>query len=464
MPADPRLQTQGDLVRSFIERFTAYQAIITYFGTNSVINALAVAIAGLAANGPRLLRSLIQRFTLLGAAGDDLSAVMEEMGVTRDAARRGRVLVVMQPHAVNVLDITVNGLVHDIEVDDATEFEAGDSIRVVNGDGTETEVAEVDVIGSVGAGANGGTVITTVAALTGTYDPANEDVDLLLRYVVPRDTLLRTSVGVQYQTLDSVTVGDRNPVLNGESDALSLSDKVWAECTTAGARGAIGPLTITGFVVAVPKVKRILNPERAAGAVDEESDFDGKYRASHHASLQAVDTAAWALAHLQVIAPNTLRVVPTTATTMQEMRFLVLAKTAAPLTTQEKEQAIVYLEARSRSLLSVTLDDVTLTAVELDVTATILEGYDDEEVWRDLAKRAADFLDFRTWTEAETVDDADLLALANDTPGIGNIDTLTFAPAADVTVATGSFPYLTRVTLRNATTGDIRGADLAQEF
>lgn len=464
MPADPRVQTRGDLFRSYVERFTAYQPEVTYFGTNSVANALGTSIVGLAANGPRLLRALIRRFTLLGAAGDDLSAVMEEMGVTRRAAARGRVLVVMQPHGANVLDITVNGSVHDIEVDDATEFDAGDSIRVVNGDGTETEVAEVDVIGTAGAGANGGTVITTVAALTGTYDPANEDVDLLLRYVVPRDTLLRTSVGVQYQTLDSVTVGDRNPVLNGESDALSLSDKVWAECTTAGARGAIGPLTITGFVVAVPKVRRILNPERAVGAVDEESDFDGKYRAAHHASLQAVDTAAWALAELQVITPNVLRVVPTTATTLQEMRFLVLARNAAPLTTAEKEQAVAYMEARARSLLSVTIDDVTLTAVELDVTATILEGYSDEEVWRDLATRAATFLDFRTWAEAETVDDADLLALANETAGIGNIDTLTFLPSADVTVATGSFPYLARVTLRNATTGAVRGANLAQEF
>ena len=464
MPADPRLQTQGDLVRSFIERFMAYQDQITYAGTNSVTYALATGVAGLAANGPRLLRSLVRRFTLLGATRQDLTEVMLEMGVTRGGPARGRVLVVMQPHAVNVLDITVNGSVHDIEVDDAAEFDAGDSIRVVNGDGTETEVAEVDSIGSAGAGANGGTVITTVAALTGTYDPAADDVDLLLRYVVPRDTLLRTSAGVQYQTIDSVTVGDRNPVLNGESDALGLSDKVWAECTTAGARGAIGPLSVTGFVVAVPKVKRILNPERAVGAADEESDFDGRYRASHHASIQATDTAAWALARLQEIAPNTLRVVPTTATSLQQMRFLVLTRSAGPLTSTEKEQAIAYMEARARSLLDVVLDDVTLTAVELDVTATLVEDYSLEEVWRELATRASAFLDFRTWTEAETVDDADLLSLANETPGIGNIDTLTFQPSADVVVATGSFPYLARVTLRDAATGEYRGADLDQEF
>ncbi len=461
---DPRLQTRADAEQDIVRRFVAYQDLVTYFGSNSVARAIFRGISGLAANGPRLLRALIRRSSLLQATGSDLVAVLEERGTPQRGALRASVLLVLQPHATVVLDITTGGGSSDIEVEDATNFEAGDSLRLVSADGATTETMTIDTVGTVDAGPNGGTVITTTAAAVHTYAPTTERVVCLLRYTVPAETLVRTLAGVTFQTLSAVTVGDRNPVLAGESTALALCDKVWAECTVKGAKGNIDVLQVSDFASALPKVKRVLNPERGIGGEDVEPDYEAKYRSAHYPSVQAIETNAWFLARAQELNEDVLRTVPTRTPSLRGMRVRVLTRSGGALSTSAKLALQTGLDARLRSSLSSEIVDVTMTAVEVDVTATLSSGASIDDAFVELCSNLAAFLDFRTWEWGRVVDDADLLSITNATAEIDNVDTTTFEPSGDVSVGLESLPYLARVTLRDSATGNVRGADLTQDY
>lgn len=456
--------TRREHVTAFIRRFVTYQPVITYFGGNSIGLALGEAAGALGEYATGMARGLRRRFTLLGAQGTDLTEVLDEHGAPRLGSSRSRVLLVFRPWSFNVLDIVPNGLVHDVEVDAAGPTEVGDTMRLRSGDGATTEVFTVDAIGAAGAGPNGGTVITTAAALVGTYSPSTDDVDALLRYVVSAGTNVASTQGPRFATLDAVTVGDANPVLDGESTATSLADKAWAECTTRGVSGNVAPLTITAFVTAAPKVRAVLNPERAAGGADMESDADARRRAAYLPSLASQETTAWALALAQRGNTNVLRIVPLPTTRLRTLSFRAITRACTPLSTNERTALAAYIQRFVRSQMIVEITDVPLIAVEVTATITLDTGYTLEQVWRAAASALARHLDLRRWQFDVDVDDADLLRIVDGTTGVLDTDATTFQPANNVAVGMYELPYFTRLVLTDAATGNTMGADLAPTF
>lgn len=455
------LQTQPELEQDFITRLIAYTASISWFGRTGIARAIAYATSWMAYNAHRLYAQALARRTLRASAGDDLALVAAEYGAEKnELGTRSKILVVVVPVTATVT--AVNGPKTHIEVDDSTTFAATQSIRIRDGDGSTTDVRTISSI-SVGTGPNGGDELV-VTALTGTYTPASDDVQVTIRHTVIQGTTVTTSAGVSFQTLEELVTGDANPVLNGENTALALADKVWCEATITGEVGNIDPDTVEDFSPAIAEIISITNPSPGSGGTSEESDPELKYRAAHTSSQANQETLAWLESILQASSWNVLRAVPSSSGKVGVMGAKVLHRNGGTFSTTDLAAMADYVEQRVRSHLTVELDNVTLTAVQIEATITKDGNATLREIGVAAAADLATFLDLRTWAAGQDPDNADLLDIINDTVGVATVETTSFLPATNPSVPDDSYPVLASLALLDAETGETFNATLAVSF
>jgi uncharacterized phage protein gp47/JayE len=458
------LKDRKQLTEEWIQRFLSYTDEITWFGANSVMRAWAVATAILVEAVYQLFVALIRRFTLSNAAGDDLTALAAEHGVSRLGPGRSKALVIVTCQNTTVSTITIGGGSTGgdlIEVADCTFLLVGDSIRIRSQDGSVTDARTIIAI-VPGAGTVGELDVNT---LTGTYAPGSETVRVLIRVQVPAGTALTSSAGVAFETLTAVTTGDANPVFAGEAVELALADKTWSESVTTGLASNVDARAINSITAGpIRGVTALYNPEAATGGADEESDFALRYRAMHGPTAFNQETAVWMEALATQANPDVLRLIRDGATAPSTLSGLVLRRNGGTFSASELAAIETYMEARARSGLGVLLGNVTLTAVEVEATITLDPDYTLEEVHRAASSALASMLDFRKWEWGTDVDEADLVTIVNETAGVASLETSSFLPAANVAVGALSLPVLARLSLRDSDTGDTINADLAVGF
>jgi hypothetical protein len=460
--ADP--QTTAELTADFVRRVITYTDEITLFSENSVGGALAKASAEQTAMGQTNYRALLRRQSLLGAQGDAAVRVAEEYGVPRLGPQRAQVLVIVRPWTTTVTAITDGKL----EVDDSSHFEAGDSARIVSFDGETTELLTVHAV-TTGTGPNGGDELD-VGLVVGSYTPDDDTpVTLLLRQVLAEGTVFTSSAGVTFESLDSLSVGDSNPVLAGESEALGLADKVWCEASTAGAAGNIEALTVTGLQDPNDKIRSVLNPSRGFGGADEEPEFSMKYRAAHAPQRGAIETPAFLENLARRGNTKVLRAFQEDSGEISTLAVRVIKRAGGGLGSAELEALGRFMSDRLRSENTVLCRNVVLTAVEVIATVDLDPGKDTRkkrltDAWRRAADSLATYLDYQKWPAGLEVDEAELLTIVRTTRGIAGLTTSSFQPQENVPVDVASVPTLARFVLIDATNGYTVGADLSVTF
>lgn len=457
------LLTEADLSADFVRRMTTYQSDVTYFGENSVGYALAKSVAGQTALTQAQYRSTLRRRTLFGAAGDDLTQAALEMGTRRLGATRARVLVVLRPWWLAVTAVTAGKI--EVATGTATRFEVGDTLRIRNGDGSTTEVATIYAV-TTGTGPNGGDEID-VGSLLGGYDPTVESVVILLRRTLAAGTVFRSTTGVSFESIDEVTIGDLNPLLNGESASLALSDKVWCEAQTAGTAGNVEAGTVTALQVPDTKVKAMTNPERGRGGLDQDDDSTLKYRAAQSGQLAAVETEASIESLAQLGNSEVLRAFIEDGATIGSVTVSAMTRNLAGLGPDARAALSLFVSSRMRSNLTVEIVNTTLTAVEVEADVSLTPGTASPSdrlraAWAAASDALAAYLDPRTWPEGQSVDEAQLLSIVRRTAGISSLQTSSFLPAAEVAVT--RVPVLVSLRLRDTATGNVIDTNLTVEF
>lgn len=458
----PPLKTRRELVADAVRRIITYTDEIAWFGSNSTVGALAQAIGGQASLTYRLYKGVLRRFSLRAATGDWLDVVAAERGADRLDAQRARVLVVFRPVTATVSAIDETGPTVEIDVDDATGIEAGDSVRIINEDGSLTERLTVSAV-TEGGGASGADLLE-VPSLANTYTPSTETVSILLRHRIEAETELTTEAGVGLQIKQAVTIGDLNPLLAGEGTALALLDKAWAEATIAGASGNIDPQSITGFVIPDAKVASVQNPERGFGGADEESDEDLRFRAAHRPARRSQTTEAWAEALARESQRRALRMRQEPADEVSTMQFRILARNGGPLTEKQRRAVENYIEARTRAYMGIRVLNVELTSVEVEAQVKLDPDVTLRQAWIDAASRISDYIDYRRWEWGDDVSALELRRRLELATGIESVVVGSFLPAADVEVADTSLPAFVRLSLEDVDTGRTINGTLAQTF
>lgn len=462
---EPDIRTRREIVASTVRRLAAYAPSLTFFGRGSgVARGFAEAIADAEYLGHRTYAALVRRFSALGATGTYLDEVLGELGVRRETTGvRAKVLVVFRPASTTVADVTTSGGDDYIEVEDATHFAAGAVLRIRSADGTTTETATVASV-SVGTGAvNGWDELVITGGLSNAYSPTTESVTVTRRALVDAGTRLNSAAGVAFDTLGAIYTSDRNPVLDGESTALALADKVWAECVVPGDVGNVDPYAITEIATPIDGVTDVFNPAPAMGGASTESDELYRYRGVHDASAAGQETSAWLEALLRRANGDVARVVRTTSSEAGVMAVKVLGS-AGTYSNARLEALEDYANQRVRSYMTVDVTNVTLTAVAVEVKGTLDPGTDIDTFWKAAAGRLATFLDWRAWEFGVDVDEAELLAVVQGTPGLASMETATFQPSSDVAVDDESLPVLASISFMDTATGNTRGADLSVLF
>lgn len=440
---------------------------VTYFGPDSVAEAVIDVAAGEASTGEAHLEQGYRRSFLSAASGDALKEIATEEGVTPLTSTRSSCYVVFVPETSRVTAITGAGP-YVLTVTGYAGWQVGDSIRVKGT--TQTETATVTAIGS-------GTL--TVAGLTyaATYVSniaAGNTVRALFRVTLAADTTVAFQGGLEFQTLAAVTTGDANPVLGGEGTALALVDKAWAECTTRGIRGNVARLAATGLKVAVRGVKRVFNPLPATGGTDAESDQRIKYRVAHIpqglARTQAQSVETLALFGF----PDVLRVSVQGSIGINSIGLYALSASLAPLSATAKTDVASYILAHSPPAPSFTVTDMPIVSLEVQAVVTFAASSSSEtsaarkarfdSMWARVASTLAGYVDPGTWTYGVTVDAGQLLKIVAKDPDVVSVDPSAFSPAADVTVSSAGVPKLARLTLIDASTGYTVGDDLSQVY
>jgi hypothetical protein len=462
--AEPVSKTQAQHVADFVLRVVTATPELTYFGANSAGYGLAEAVAGQAAEDEALARSTRRRFTLLGSEGDDTTAVAEEHGAHRRGEARAIVLLILRPWTATV---TAIGAGSRIAVDDASKFAASDSIRIRSEDGSETEVLTILSI-STGTGPDGEDELVCTA-MTHTYSPGTEEVRVLLRRTLTAGTVLRSTSGIRFETLEDVTVGDANPVFDGESEALSLADKVRAEAQEPGVAGNVDAFSVAELESADADIRAIVQPERGYGGSDEESDFGLKFRAAHAGQAAAAETPAWYEARGQHYDRDVLRVFVDAPAAVSTTTLRALTRQGGGLSVDRRAALSAYLQQRVRAALQIEVLNATPTAVEVEADITLTPGPGTPRqrliaVWRRVADRIATFIDYRKWKPGQFVDEAALIAIVQETPGVASVKSESFVPATDITVSDTSVPVFVRLYLRDLGSGQIYGVSLAQVY
>lgn len=460
--AFPRVLDAVELAQEGIRRTVAATPLLTWFGEGGVARSLLDVSAQLGGYTGQLYTGVLRRFTLQAADGEQLDQVLVESGAPRRGAQRAKALVCFQPYTTPLIDITSGATdLLEIAAGDGANFSVGSSIRVRNSDSTETEIATVIAVTS-GTGPAGGDELE-VATLSGTYTPSTDDCAVILRSVLAVGQQV-TGGNQTFELLDAVSVGDANPVLAGESVALALADKAWAECTTAGAAGNVAAGTLTTLSPTVAAITAVNNPNAATGGADTESDFAAKRRAANTTQGAAQETLAWVESVAQVGDEEVLRAVRTTSIAVGVMQIAVVGRGGGAMSAARLAALEDFIAARVRSHLGIDVINATMTAVEVKATITLRPSFTLRQVYASAASRIAEFLDIRKREFGDDVDEADLLVLVRQTPGVGSLETATFEPAANVDVAADSLPVLTRLWLIDATSGDQINATLLQTY
>lgn len=459
--SDVEIRSRRELVTDAIRRIVAYTDLLRWFGPNSVGGAFADALGGQTSLAYRLYKAVLRRLTLRAAEGDILTQVAAERGATRRSEQRSRVLVVFLPFSSNVTAITV-GLTTAIEVESSEHFEADDSIRIVNADGSLTERLRVISIG-VGTGPTGRDELV-VASLANTYDVTNDPPRVVLRHTVGTLTELTTASGIVIATVERFSIGDFNPVLAGESTNLALVDKVWCEAKEEGTSGNIAPRDVTGLVVADDKVSSVYNPERGFGGGDEEADEDLRYRTAHQFTRRSRDTASWLEAICVEADHGVLRAVQLEADEVATFRIAVVARNGGPLSERRRASTEAYVQERVRGPITISVENAELTSVEIEFRCHLAPDTTLREAWLGASEAVVAYVDYRKWAWGTDVDHLELLRRCRNTSGIRSIEEDTFEPSQDVDVEDTSLPVVVRVSVMDLDTGETINAELATSF
>jgi phage-related baseplate assembly protein len=123
-----------------------------------------------------------------------------------------------------------------------------------------------------------------------------------------------------------------------------------------------------------------------------------------------------------------------------------------------------HMQARLRSGHRVSLENVVMTAVEVEARVTLAPGYSLEQVFQSGAAALVALMDYRRLDFGTDVDEAKLLSALSGTEGIASVETSTFLPAADVVVGAYSLPVLARLSLMDTDSGVTINASLSVSF
>lgn len=272
---------------------------------------------------------------------------------------------------------------------------------------------------------------------------------------IPAGTQIRsTSRGVVYQTKYAITIGSKNPLLNGQARSLGLGDAVIAESIQQGRAARVPARSLTQLVIPISNVS-VNNPAPSIGGDEQEPDDLYANRMATQIVLLNQGTQAYYERLAQEAFPTVLRCKAVPDYRNHGVRLIVVKDSGAGFSPGELNGLRQYIEERHRAAMPITVENISFTGIAVqfktDRSQTTIPL---NELTVNVADALSDFLDFRRWEWGKTVEDDDLLSVCNAVPEVGNIDLSTFrlnGQFGDVRLSEISLPRLVALTIDDGT-------------
>jgi len=254
------------------------------------------------------------------------------------------------------------------------------------------------------------------------------------------------SDGLQFQFTSEVVIGD-NGFAYGE-----------VRCTSTGERTNVNPLTLTDISPTPSGHSYLINEVRPINGRDSESDDTYRKRIKEGANLAATGTISKLEQVFMKINPLVLRVFHLGTNDVGKTILGIATQTGTDLTALELSDLLVQaaeylnlneLQNYSYDSIGVTLQNIDYEYIDMDFRAELEEGYDSEEVRKEIQIRVTKYMDFRFWDYTKQVEWDDLLEVAKNTKGIKYVSDNNFYPSTDTTVPYTKLPRLRSFILRD---------------
>jgi len=266
--------------------------------------------------------------------------------------------------------------------------------------------------------------------------------------VIPAGTQVKSDSGIYYETLEAITLGDANSPYN-LFPCEPIVDKVEAIALTNGEVGNTQANTITTLVGTISGLDSVTNPSPAVNGVDSETDSQFRTRIFERILMLNLGTQKFYNAIVKEINDTILRVYACRGETTREVAVYVANRSGVGLTASQRAD----LEASLKNYAPICADpkvyNITFTDVDVYIKASFKTGYTITDVFQDLAKNLANYLDWSALDFGVELDDADILSVCRNTDGIKDIDLTLFRPNANIECDANSLPRLGTIYLED---------------
>jgi uncharacterized phage protein gp47/JayE len=266
--------------------------------------------------------------------------------------------------------------------------------------------------------------------------------------VIPAGTQVRSSAGIVFETVESITLGQANPGYD-LYPSEPLGDKVEAIALTAGTQGNVPALTITSLVTPISGVDYVTNPSPAIGGQDTEPDNQYRVRLMERINLLNQGTLAFYEAVTKEINSEILRVYACRGESEREISIYVATRSGTGLTTIEKNVLQESIRNYAPICANPVVYNVTFTDIDVYAKISLQPNYTLSEVFTKLLINLADLIDWSKDDFGAEINYADILVELESTEGVKNVDINSFMPNSDTVCAANSIPKLGTVTLIN---------------
>lgn len=267
-------------------------------------------------------------------------------------------------------------------------------------------------------------------------------------HVVTAGTQVKSTSGIIFETVKNLTLGAANSPYD-TYPCEPLCDKVEAIATTTGESGNVEANTVTTLVVADGDVTAVTNPSPAQGGCDAESDNQFRNRIVERILLKNQGTLKFYEALAKEIDEEVFRVYACKGSSVREVAIYVMNRSGTGMTAADRD----YLEESIKNYAPICANpkvyNITFTDVDIYAKVSLESGYTLQDVFENMVKNLAEFIDWSRLDFGVELDDADILDVCNETQGVKDIDLPTFQPNANIECDDNSIPRLGTVVLVN---------------
>lgn len=264
-----------------------------------------------------------------------------------------------------------------------------------------------------------------------------------VEYVPGVHTFISSS-GVQFETMDFVTVG-----VNGyayvpvRSINLGSNSNVAAQTITSVTPVPVGHISCT-------------NEYMAVGGVDSESDEDFKIRIKSYPNLQAQNTLAYLLEVIRLTQPTVLRIF-NLGMEHDKVNIRLVTENGAFFTSSELSGILSFITPylclvdiyKQGNISGIKLENIDWLYIDMDFRVKISSSTTIDSVRYNAQVALSKYLDFRYWKEEDSVQWDDMLQIVKSVVGVDYVPDEFFSPNTDIPSVSGQLPRIRGFIMRD---------------